>query len=223
MVKISWRTEVRRGNGCATRVTWKDRDLGISRSQLSRAKCLRVWQIWQTFAVYSCTRVYLYIYIYIYIYLYVCIYALVIFQLAIEPDAFPLPIIANKFDIFDPLLSNVDINSVRKRERERKQNKRKKYLSSTDDWTKTAAKRKKTTTGLGFRSSRNGSAIPLFGASLEISRYAYSRRKDEADIVAVSSRRFARCFAYRVSRVCVHATRTYLFFSPVHRVNGDSS
>ena len=119
MVKISWRTEVRRGNGCATRVTWKDRDLGISRSQLSRAKCLRVWQIWQTFAVYSCTRVYLYIYIYIYIYLYVCIYALVIFQLAIEPDAFPLPIIANKFDIFDPLLSNVDINSVRKRERER--------------------------------------------------------------------------------------------------------
>lgn len=109
------------------------------------------------------------------------------------------------------------------RERERKQNKRKKYLSSTDDWTKTAAKRKKTTTGLGFRSSRNGSAIPLFGASLEISRYAYSRRKDEADIVAVSSRRFARCFAYRVSRVCVHATRTYLFFSPVHRVNGDSS
>lgn len=117
----------------------------------------------------------------------------------------------------------VDINSVRKREKEREQNERKKYLSSTDDWTKTAAKRKKTTTGLGFRSSRNGSAIPLFGASLEISRYAYSRRKDEADIVAVSSRRFARCFAYRVSRVCVHATRTYLFFSPVHRVNGDSS
>lgn len=53
--------------------------------------------------------------------------------------------------------------------------------------------------------------------------FSYSRRKDEADIVAVSSRRFARCFAYRVSRVCVHATRTYLFFSPVHRVNGDSS
>ena len=63
------------------------------------------------------------------------------------------------------------------RERERKQNKRKKYLSSTDDWTKTAAKRKKTTTGLGFRSSRNGSAIPLFGASLEISRTRAEKMK----------------------------------------------
>ena len=167
-------------------------------------------------------RAHAYIYIYIYIYLYVCIYALVIFQLAIEPDAFPLPIIANKFDIFDPLLSNVDINSVRKREREREKTKQKKKVSFIHrrlDENRGEEKKDDDGARVSFVSKRIGH--PTFRR--EPRDFSYSRRKDEADIVAVSSRRFARCFAYRVSRVCVHATRTYLFFSPVHRVNARDS
>lgn len=107
-------------------------------------------------------------------------------------------------------------------ERERERTKRKKKVSFIHrrlDENRGEEKKDDDGARVSFVSKRIGH--PTFRR--EPRDFSYSRRKDEADIVAVSSRRFARCFAYRVSRVCVHATRTYLFFSPVHRVNGDSS